>query len=590
MSRIRILADNLCNKIAAGEVVQRPASVVKELVENAIDAESTVIEITIGNGGRDLIQVVDNGIGLSKDDLGLSLERHATSKIAEIEDLFKIRTMGFRGEALPSIASVSMMELVSKARDAEDAYSLEVQAGRAEAIQPIAWESGTRITVKNLFFNVPARLKFLKAKRTELNHILERVKPLALIHPEIAFKLTADNKVIFDVRVSTAEERIIAIFGSEYRGKIIPVEDNRGNIKVSGFIGSLDLVRVARGEQYLSINRRPVSDRLINNAIYQAYKSLIQRGEYPFYMLDVSVPLNEVDVNVHPTKTEVKFNDEWRVYHVVKETVESGLRQTLKMVPGFDNRPQTAPYFAPPGSGSPQTSFAMPAADQYNFPVQGRTEEESEILQKAKQFSQILDNGGEAPKPQRQTGGFIWQVHNKYILSQINNGIAIIDQHVAHERILYEEALRDMNENQGSSQQLLFPANQEFSADDYNILIEIIPSLNTLGFQLREFGPRTILVEAVPTGMRGGSEGAILKEIIDHYRENRVFDYSPAKRIAASYSCKAAVKAGDPLAEEEMRVLVDRLFATENPFYCPHGRPIIINLTIDELDKRFERH
>ncbi len=329
---------------------------------------------------------------------------------------------------------------------------------------------------------------------------------------------------------------------------------------------------------------------MINNAVYQAYKSLIQRGEFPFYTLNISVPLNEVDVNVHPTKTEVKFNDEWRVYHVVKETVEGGLRQTLKMAPGFQNRPQMAPLFAPSNTHSPQTSFVAPSGGQNQEDESSRSAEESEILQKARQFSQVLDRDAVATKPQRQQGGFIWQVHNKYILSQINNGIAIIDQHVAHERILYEEALRDMDENKGTSQQLLFPATQEFSADDYNILVDIIPSLNTLGFRLREFGPQTVLVEAVPVGMRGGSEGAILKEIIDYYRENRVFDYSPSKRLAASYSCKAAVKAGDPLTEEEMRVLVDRLFATENPFYCPHGRPIIINLSIDELDKRFERH
>jgi len=588
MPRIQVLPDILCNKIAAGEVVQRPASVVKELVENAIDAEATQIEITIGNGGRDLIQVVDNGLGISQEELPLALLRHATSKIAEIEDLFRIRTMGFRGEALPSIASVSMMEMVSKARDADQAYSMEVQAGRAGEVIPAAWEVGTRITVKNLFFNVPARLKFLKAKRTELNHILERVKPLALIHPEIAFKLTADNKVIFDLRAGDTAGRISSIFGSEYGKKIIPVEDARGNIKVSGYIGNLDLVRVAGGEQYLSINQRPVSDRLINNAVYQAYKSLIQRGEYPFYMLDISVPLNEVDVNVHPTKTEVKFNDEWRVYHVVKETVEAGLRETLKVAPGFQMRMGGSPLF-PPTTAPTQTGFSMPS-----YPTDGgatpRSEEESAILQKARQFSQVLDQGTVQVKPQRQASGFIWQVHNKYILSQINNGIAIIDQHVAHERILYEEALEDLNDSPGNSQQLLFPETREFSADDYNILVDIIPSLNTLGFRLREFGPRTILVEAVPNGMRGGSEGAILKEIIDHYRENRVFDYSPAKRLAASYSCKAAVKAGDPLTEEEMRVLVDRLFATENPFYCPHGRPIIINLSIDELDKRFERH
>jgi len=590
MSRIHILPDILCNKIAAGEVVQRPASVVKELVENSIDAESTRIEVTINNGGRDLIQVIDNGVGLEKEELKLALERHATSKIAEIEDLFRIRTMGFRGEALPSIASVSMMELVSHARDAEGAFALEVQAGKIGEVQPIAWETGTRITVKNLFFNVPARLKFLKAKRTELNHIIDRVKPLALIHPHIAFKLVADQKVIFDLRESSSEERIAAIFGSEYGDKIISVEENRGNIKVTGFIGNLDLVRVARGEQYLSINQRPISDRLINNAVYQAYKSLLQRGEFPFYALNISVPLNEVDVNVHPTKTEVKFNDEWRVYHVVKETVESGLRQILKVMPGLHNRPTAAPMFNPGETQSPQTSFVVPTGSDPSDRAPERSPEESEILQKARQFSQVLDRDPVETKPQRQQGGFIWQVHNKYILSQINNGIAIIDQHVAHERILYEEALRDMEENKGTSQQLLFPATQEFSADDYNVLVDIIPSLNTLGFKLREFGPQTVLVEAVPTGMRGGSEGAILKEIIDYYRENRVFDYSPAKRIAASYSCKAAVKAGDPLSEEEMRTLVDRLFATENPFYCPHGRPIIINLSIDELDKRFERH
>lgn len=590
MSRIHILPDILCNKIAAGEVVQRPASVVKELVENAIDAESRRIEISIKNGGRDLIQVIDDGIGLSEEELGLALERHATSKIAEIEDLFRIRTMGFRGEALPSIASVSMMELVSRARGSEGAFALEVQAGKIGKVQPIAWEMGTRITVKNLFFNVPARLKFLKAKRTELNHIIDRVKPLALIYPQIAFKLTADKKVIFDLRAGKPEDRVAAIFGSEYGDKIIEVNESRGNIHVSGFIGNLDLVRVARGEQYLSINERPISDRLINNAVYQAYKSVIQRGEFPFYALNITVPLNEVDVNVHPTKTEVKFNDEWRVYHVVKETVENGLRQIMKVMPGLQDRPPMAPLFATSDTVSPQTTFVTPPQGQYPPQDQGRSLEESEILQKARQFSQVLDRDPVETKPQRQQGGFIWQVHNKYILSQINNGIAIIDQHVAHERILYEEALRDMDENKGTSQQLLFPATQEFSADDYNILVDIIPSLNTLGFRLREFGPQTVLVEAVPTGMRGGSEGAILKEIIDYYRENRVFDYSPSKRLAASYSCKAAVKAGDPLTEEEMRVLVDRLFATENPFYCPHGRPIIVNLSIDELDKRFERH
>ena len=590
MPKIRILSEILSNKIAAGEVVQRPASVVKELVENAIDAEAKWIEIKVINGGRDLIQVVDDGIGLDQEELAISIQRHATSKIAEIEDLYKIRTMGFRGEALPSIASVSMMEIVSKADGEQEAFAIEVQAGREEDVKPAAWEKGTKVNVRNLFFNVPARLKFLKTTRTELNHILARLKPLAMVHPDIAFKLTADDKVKLDLRSAETADRIVDIFGRDYEGKLLPVEESRGSIKVQGYIGNLDLVRVAPGEQYLSINSRPVTDRLINNAVYQAYKSLIQRGEYPFYMLDISLPLNEVDVNVHPTKTEVKFNDEWRVYHVVKETILNGLQQKLKVMPGFQNRPSAGGMAPPIESPSSQMGFSLPSADQHQSPVTQRTAKESEILQKARQFSQVLDRGNSDERPERQRAGFIWQVHNKYILSQINNGIAIIDQHVAHERILYEEALRDLNNNQGTSQQLLFPETKEFSADDYELLVEIIPSLNLLGFRLREFGPKTILIEAVPNGVRGGSEGVILKEIIDHYRENRVFDYSPAKRLAASYSCKAAVKAGDPLTEEEMRTLVDQLFATENPFYCPHGRPIIINLSIDELDKRFERH
>ena len=590
MSRIHILSEILSNKIAAGEVVQRPASVVKELVENAIDANATQIEIKVINGGRDLIQVVDDGVGLTQEELTLSIQRHATSKIAEIEDLYKIRTMGFRGEALPSIASVSMMEILSRAQGEAEAFSIEVQAGKEGDVTPAAWDKGTRVNVRNLFFNVPARLKFLKTTRTELNHILNRLKPIALVHPDIAFKFTADDKVKLDVRQAEPEQRIVDVFGRDYQGKIVPIEDSRGNIQVNGFIGNLDLVRVAPGEQYLSINRRPISDRLINNAVYQAYKSLIQRGEYPFYMLDISVPLNEVDVNVHPTKTEVKFNDEWRVYHVVKEAVLTGLQNTLKVMPGFQNRP-TPGGFSPPGeTSSSQMGFTLPSADQHQSPPAQRSAAESDILEKARQFSQVLDKGPADERPERQQSGFIWQVHNKYILSQINNGIAIIDQHVAHERILYEEALRDLNENKGAAQQLLFPETKEFSADDYELLVELIPSLIMLGFVLREFGPKTILIEAVPNGVRGGSEAVILKELIDHYRENRVFDYSPDKRLAASYSCKAAVKAGDPLTEEEMRVLVDQLFATENPFYCPHGRPIIINLSIDELDKRFERH
>lgn len=599
MAPIQILPEILCNKIAAGEVVQRPASVVKELVENAIDAGASRIEIQIENGGRDLIQVVDDGKGIRGEELTLAVERHATSKISAVEDLFKIRTMGFRGEALPSIASVSMLEIVSRAAEAEEAFSFEVQAGKPGSVQPTAWERGTRVTVRNLFFNVPARLKFLKSKRTELNHIIDRVKPLALVCPTIGFKLVSDGKVLIDVRPEEAIDRVASIFSASYREKLIPVAQERGSFSVKGFVGNLDLVRVARGEQFLFVNKRPITDRLLSNAVYQVFRSLIQRGEYPFYMLAIELPSQDVDVNVHPTKTEVKFKDEWRIYQLVKDAVEHGMREKMSMMPGYRDAPwqygsryeQAPPRPSAEGEGDSRQMFFVPPAGQDSVPTQPvRDPEEAALLEKARQFSQVLERSPARAKPERVSGGFIWQVHNKYILSQISSGIAIIDQHVAHERILFEEALRDMTQHQGVSQQLLFPQTQEFSVADFNVLVEIIPELNTLGFQLREFGPRTVIIEAVPVNMRAGSEGAILKELIDHYRENRDFDYSPAKRLAASYSCKAAIKAGDPLNEEEMRVLVDRLFSTQNPFYCPHGRPIIINLSIDELDRRFERH
>lgn len=604
-SRIHVLPEILANKIAAGEVIQRPASVVKELMENAIDAGSKRIDVTIEEGGRTLIQVTDDGQGMNADELKLAFQRHATSKIAKVEDLFNINTLGFRGEALASIASVAMVEAVSKSPETDEAYILKIDAGRETRFEPAAWSGGTQFTIKNLFFNVPARLKFLKGKRTELNHILDIFKPLALAHPELNLKLTSDKKVLLDCKSGSGASRIGEVFGRDYEKKVVPIENTRGQIKITGHIGNLDLVRVARGEQFLFVNGRAVTDRLLNNAVYGAFRSLIQRGEFPFFVLSVELPPVEVDVNVHPTKNEVKFRDEWRVYHVLKETVEMALQDTTQMLPGLHDRPRPQSFWSRPESNAPFSPDQTPSQpDQFNlyggresvaipnnYPT-SRSQEDSELLRKAREFSNVLQRSPEPvqQKPQRLSGGFIWQVHNKYILSQINSGIAIIDQHVAHERILFEEAMVQLEIRNGHSQTLLFPQTVEFPPDDYNTLLDILQDLNKLGFQIREFGPRTLLIEAVPIDMRGGSEGDVLRELVDNYRTNREFDYSPGKRLAASYSCKAAIKAGDPLTEEEMRTLVDRLFATKHPYYCPHGRPVIIQLTTDELDKRFERH
>ena len=573
MAKIHLLSTDLRNKIAAGEVVERPASVVKELVENSLDANATEITIVIEKGGHQLIQVSDNGGGISPDDMNLAVQRYTTNKIETIDDLFNINSLGFRGEALASIASVSEMEMAS-CINGDGGFAVSILDGEAGELIPAEPVQGTRIDVRNLFYNTPARKKFLKSQRVEFRQIVAMARRYGLAYPEVAFKLYHDDKEILNIQSESLKERINNLLDPTYSDHLLEVNTVKGDFAISGYVGSLNLVRSRPGEQYIFLNRRFIKHRLLNNAVYSAYQSLLKRGEYPFYVLNLVQPADQVDVNVHPMKIEVRFKDEWRLYHVLKSAVADALRSILDTIPDFSKMETQFPEF---GNSLQQATMSLSAVDT---PIQ-------QGLQRAKTYMDRLSE--KKSEGEEVSTGNIWQIHDKYIVSQINSGLVIIDQHVAHERVLFEDALNAFEKAPLGAQTLLFPETLEFSADEFSVLLDILPNLNKLGFRMQEFGKNTVMVEAIPSEMVWGNEKTIIRDIMDSYLENKKKYSSWQEGLAASYSCHAAVKAGDPLTIQEMQALVNRLFATNHPYYCPHGRPIIVQLSIEELDKRFER-
>ncbi len=466
------------------------------------------------------------------------------------------------------------MQLAS-CTNGDGGFQINVENGEPGEMLPSEPVPGTRIDVRNLFYNTPARKKFLKSHRVEFRQIVQMVKRYALAYPEVAFRLTHDEKQILNLDGESFKQRIDNVLDPTYSQNILEVNNLKGDFAVSGFIGNLNLVRSRPGEQYIFLNRRFIKHRLLNNAVYSAYRSLVKRGEYPFFALNLVQPADQVDVNVHPMKIEVRFKDEWRLYHVLKSSVEEALGDILDTIPDFKSG---SDFFNDISPGDLQSSLSL-------------SDTESTLqtnLERAKTYMESIPDKKEESSDS-VAGGNIWQIHEKYIVSQINSGLVIIDQHVAHERVLYEDALGAFESHPLSAQTLLFPETLDFSVDDYSVLLEILPSLNQLGFRMKEFGKNTVLVEAIPSEMAWGNEKTILREIIDSYRENKTKYSSWQDSLAASYACHAAVKAGDLLSFQEMQALVNRLFSTEHPYYCPHGRPIIVQLSLEELDKRFER-
>jgi len=578
MKPILSLPEDLRNKISAGEVIERPASVIKELLENSIDAGATEITVVVEKGGHQLIQVRDNGHGITADGLAQAFLRYTTSKISKVDDLFKIRTLGFRGEALASIASVSEINVASSV-DESAGYQMDLVNGVTDAIKAAPPIGGTEITVRNLFYNTPPRKKFLKSATTEFRQIVKMLRRFGLEFPEVSFQLMHNDKTILNLTPENLEERIIALTDPSYRDQLLPVNMIKGDYNISGFVGTLNLVRGRPGEQYLFVNRRFIQNRLLNSAVYAAYESLVKRGEYPFSLLNLVLPPDQLDVNVHPRKIEVRFTDEWRIYHVVKSAVREALASILATIPSFEQH-----------VGQMVTFGKEIDPNQRQEPLWFTPAKQSESgadLQRAKEYvSNLADKKKEATAIE---GSNMWQVHDKYIISQIISGLVIIDQHVAHERVLFEDALLAFDSTPLSAQTLLFPEILEFSADEYSVLLDILPYLEKLGFRMKENGQNKIFLEAIPSDMGWGNENSVIRDIIDHYVANREKSSSYVENLAASFACHAAVKAGDSLTIEEMQVLVNRLFATKHPYYCPHGRPIIVQLSLEELDQRFER-
>ncbi len=594
--RIAVLPDHLANKIAAGEVIQRPESAVKELLENSLDAGARCITVIIKDGGTSLIQVVDDGSGMDEQDAIASFLRHATSKIASYDELEEIRTYGFRGEALASIASIAHVTMNTRRAADDMAVVVRIDGGGAPRISREGREPGTSVSVQNLFYNVPARRKFLKTTTTEFRHVYDAVHRIALGRPDVAITFISDNETIFDLKPASVEQRMIDLFGERQFASMIPVEETTELLDVRGFIGKPVFGQRTRANQYLFLNGRFIVNRNINHAVFSAYENLLVKGTFPFFLLFIEVDPRRVDVNVHPSKMEAKFEDEQGIYRVVSTLVRKGLAGA-----GGSSVPGLAIGQRDQAEGGEALRFT-PAQHVWPGPVDRATGE----------IFQATAGGGEIPanllSPSSSPGAFasvqmqgtdraaeeptalIWQLHNKYILSQIRNGVMIVDQHVAHERVLYERALRRFKTELQTAQQLLFPYTLQLAPGDYALLMELLPHFLLLGFDIKLFGKNTIVIEGVPPDVKGGQEERIVQDILGLYKEYQ--QHSPMDvrdNLAKSFSCRSAIKAGDPLNESEMRSLIDQLFATSMPYVCPHGRPIVLRISTEELDRRFGR-
>ena len=577
INNIKIIDSDLIEKIAAGEIIERPSSIIKELVENSIDARSKSIEINIDKGGINLIIVKDDGDGIEKDQIELAFKRHATSKISTVNDLDNILTLGFRGEALPSIASVSHVFIKTAAEDS-GANEFLIQAGDCGKIKPSSRNKGTSITVRKLFENLPARKKFLKSSESEQISITKILKQYFLSYPNISFKYSNSKKTIFNLSKKNLKDRILDIFGSSYSPQLIKVNNRKEDYAISGYLGSIDLARKRIGEQYLFVNGRFILNRMINHSIYRSYSSLLDRGEYPFFVLNLKLNPSLFDINVHPSKREIRFKDEWKINQFIKDSINKSLKNVLKTTPTFN-------FNIPPRRLESSQGLGL-EYDKISY----QNTDDMLIKEKTNLINNKIDKILlEDEKNKKLNIDEVWQVHNKYLITKLNDGIVIIDQHVAHERILYDLAIDGLNNNQTESQTVLFPKTLDFRGEEYDILIKLLPYLNKIGFKIREFGENKIIIEGVPVYMKNDDEVALIKGIIDKYDtygENETEFYD---KLAANYSCKAAIKAGENLENTEIKHLINKLFQSPNPYFCPHGRPIIVNLTIDELDKRFER-
>ncbi|MCC6752878.1 MAG: DNA mismatch repair endonuclease MutL [Saprospiraceae bacterium] len=582
---IKLLPDGVINQIAAGEVIQRPASVVKELMDNAIDSGASEIAVLVRDAGKTLIQVSDNGSGMSPTDARMAFERHATSKISSADDLFRILTKGFRGEALASIASVAQVEMRTMPHGLVTGTRIAISESRVKAQEPCACSVGTQIQVKNLFFNVPARRKFLKSDSIELRHIQDEFIGQALSFPEIAFSLQVNDQQVYKLAPSTLKQRIVGIFGRKYTEQLIPVKPQTEVVDVSGFCGKPEIARKSKGEQYLFVNRRAIRSPYLQHAVHAAYEQLLPPELHPFFVLFLNVDPEEIDINVHPTKNEIKFEDERIVYQFLKASVRYSLAQfTTTPIIDFEGHHPGIERVLSQGQALqvgklPTTGNSMVRWDELAFsagdPRQG-TEQATEIPE-----ALFGDREGEGTRK-------AFQYLNNYLVVPLHSGVSFIDQQSASERILYELYKRQKKGTDRSCQRLLFPVTLHMTRPDAAILREILPALQEAGFEIGEFGTESFILHGIPLRLSGTSgERQLVESILEHYKKNLEFELDPTDNLARSIASSSCIRKNQPLDPEEVEVMVEQLFLCEVPYASPSGKKCIFHFPLEELQKKF---
>jgi len=601
---IRLLPDAVANQIAAGEVVQRPASAVKELLENAVDAGAERIHLLIKNAGKTLIQVIDDGEGMSETDARLSLERHATSKIKKVEDLFSLKTMGFRGEAVPSIAAVAQVEIRTKKASKEIGTQLIVEGSKVISQEAFACPDGTNILVKNLFFNIPARRNFLKSNPVESRHIIDEFMRIALIHPEIAMQFSTDGNEMYNLPKSNFRKRIVNIFGKKYNERLVPVSEHTDIVKITGFIGKAEFARKTRGEQFFFVNHRFIKSPYLNHAVMLAYEELIPKDQFPAYFLQLEINPEKIDINIHPTKTEIKFEEERAIYTIVRTAVREALGKfnvapsidfdqdnNLTVLPLKANETVKIPNIQVDPNFNPFVQEGKQPSRNTNAHKSTPSNQDWEKLflasnseKETTQFDFKQSNEGE--KEHVSISPKLMQVHKKYILCQIKSGFLLIDQKAAHQRILIDEWL-NREQRTYPSQQLLMPEILNFSGAEFIVLKEIHGDLQKFGFDIR-FEDNKCRVFGVPMEMTTQSVQKVLEHLIEDYK-NSDTDLQNRQQIKliTALARNMSIKWGQSLNLSEMQEIVDRLFACEMPYALPNGKKTLISYELEEIDQLF---